>query len=200
MISIERYHDICMGHRVYGHEGKCKHLHGHNYRITFYLRPKMGLDSVGRVLDFSVVKSVLCEFLEREWDHKMMLWEEDPIAIPLKDANTMQFEHDHGAIVCVSFNPTAENIAIHLLHNIGPMLLGAHDCYLYKVKVEETRKCSAVAELDPSDVMNLDKMAPWNKDDAPNPYARCQYGGNCKCMMENADPGNCAGLGDDLPF
>lgn len=28
------YHDISCGHRVYGHESKCAHLHGHNYRIT----------------------------------------------------------------------------------------------------------------------------------------------------------------------
>ena len=35
MITAERYHDISMGHRVVGHENKCRHLHGHNYRIHF---------------------------------------------------------------------------------------------------------------------------------------------------------------------
>ena len=35
MITVERYHDISMGHRVVGHESKCRHLHGHNYRIHF---------------------------------------------------------------------------------------------------------------------------------------------------------------------
>ncbi len=51
MIFAERYHDISCGHRVCGHENKCKHLHGHNYRIHFKVSGQ-GLDDIGRVLDF----------------------------------------------------------------------------------------------------------------------------------------------------
>ena len=35
MISICRYHDISVGHRICGHESHCARLHGHNYRIHF---------------------------------------------------------------------------------------------------------------------------------------------------------------------
>ena len=39
MTTAWRYHDISTGHRVPEHEGTCKHLHGHNYRIHFAVRP-----------------------------------------------------------------------------------------------------------------------------------------------------------------
>lgn len=83
MIVATRYHDISCGHRVANHESKCAHLHGHNYRITFECAAEE-LDNIGRVLDFSVIKSTLCEWLEANWDHHFLIWSEDPI----KDALT----------------------------------------------------------------------------------------------------------------
>ena len=46
---VKRYPDISCGHRVYRHESKCAHLHGHNYRIHFTVTGR--LDSLGRVID-----------------------------------------------------------------------------------------------------------------------------------------------------
>ena len=63
MITAQRYHDISCGHRVHGHESKCAHLHGHNYRAHGKVHPVVALDVVGRVLDFSVVKARLCDGL-----------------------------------------------------------------------------------------------------------------------------------------
>ena len=77
-IRAERYHDICFGHRVVNHESKCRHLHGHNYRFYFVIEAIEGLDDIGRVLDFSVIKETLCQWLETHWDHKFLLFVEDP--------------------------------------------------------------------------------------------------------------------------
>src|SRR5690606_2639979 len=77
MITAERYHDISCGHRVVGHEGKCRFLHGHNYRIHFEIQAE-SLDTVGRVIDFSVIKEKLCMWLEEHYDHKFLIWQEDP--------------------------------------------------------------------------------------------------------------------------
>lgn len=148
-ITAERYHDISCGHRVVGHESKCRYLHGHNYRITFTLQACKELDQVGRVLDFGVIKSIFCEWLEKHWDHKLLLWEEDPLAATLRDdlAGTAA----EGSVVTVPFNPTAENIAEHLLMYQCPLLLSLNgtgqSVEVVQVKVEETRKCSAVARL-----------------------------------------------------
>ena len=136
-IIAQRYHDICCGHRVVGHEGKCKHLHGHNYRFEFQLEAANGLDKVGRVMDFSIIKSTLCQWLEDNWDHKMLIWEKDPMLPALK-------EIDSKGIWIVEFNPTAENIAEYFVENIAPRILQNTNCELTRLKIEETRKCSVI--------------------------------------------------------
>lgn len=139
MIGATRYHDISCGHRVVGHEGKCALLHGHNYRVHFTVEPVSCLDDLGRVVDFSVIKSTLCDWLESNWDHKFLLWESDTF---LK----LFLSYGDIGIVLVPFNPTAENMAQYLLYTVGVQLLPP-TLILTKVVVEETRKCSAVAAI-----------------------------------------------------
>ncbi len=153
--SVTRYHDISCGHRVHGHESKCAHLHGHNYRIHFTCIPDESnrpaqrkffgqpqeeqegpLDNVGRVIDFSDIKSKLCMWLENEWDHKFLVWEHDPTAPVLLQLDP------HGVVV-VPFNPTAENMAQYLVDVVGPRELAGTGVHLLAAKIDETRKCSA---------------------------------------------------------
>ncbi|CAB4133809.1 COG0720 6-pyruvoyl-tetrahydropterin synthase [uncultured Caudovirales phage] len=134
MWTASRYHDISTGHRVYGHESKCAHAHGHNYRVHFHCAGN--LDSVGRVIDFSVIKERLCMWLEDNWDHKFLLWENDPWCDTFK-------EKDPEGVVIVNFNPTAENMAEYLIKEIAPLQLDGTGVTLIKVDIEETRKCSA---------------------------------------------------------
>jgi len=143
VIRAHRYHDISAGHRVYGHESKCAHLHGHNYRVHFTIEAQYDrLDDVGRVLDFGVMKEVLCAWLEREWDHKTLIWDQDPWRHDL-------LELDRDGVVCVSFNPTAENMAWHLLTKVAPKLLVTRPAVMVtEVRVEETAKCHASARLN----------------------------------------------------
>ena len=133
-ITATRYHDFSTGHRVYGHESKCAHLHGHNYRIYLTVEAD-SLDSVGRVMDFSAIKEHLCYWLEQQWDHKFLIWERDPFAPTLK-------ELDPEGTVIVQFNPTAENMGQYLIDVVGPKQLEGTGVRLIKVNIEETRKCS----------------------------------------------------------
>jgi 6-pyruvoyltetrahydropterin/6-carboxytetrahydropterin synthase len=151
--TAKRFHDFSCGHRVVGHEGKCALLHGHNYRVHFECVADQ-LDAVGRVVDFSVIKERLCDWLEDAWDHRLLLWAKDPIveAMSLPDAKT---RHDNrlfatlaDSMVVVQFNPTAENMAAHLLEVVGPSMLSGTGARLVKVEIEETRKCSASACLE----------------------------------------------------
>lgn len=139
MIVAERYHDISCGHRVVGHEGKCRFLHGHNYRIHFTVAADE-LDAIGRVVDFSVIKSTLCEWLEENFDHKFLIWERDELLPQLQTITA-------DSLVVVPFNPTAENIARYLVEKIGPEQLGSYGVRLLACKVEETAKCSATYSL-----------------------------------------------------
>lgn len=130
---VSRYHDISCGHLVSGHSGKCRNLHGHNYRIHFECAGQMSEDMV---IDFAVIKSILCQWLEDTWDHRFLVWENDP-----KCADLRLIDH---TVVAVPFNPTAENMAQYLLW-AGQELL-PDDIRLVRVIVEETRKCSAIAD------------------------------------------------------
>lgn len=138
MITADRYHDISCGHRVYQHESKCAHAHGHNYRVHFEIGSPE-LDKIGRVLDFSVIKERLCMWLEDNWDHRFLLWEEDPWVPAMKAIDP--------TIVIVPFNPTAENMAQYLVEVIGPKQLEGTGTRLLKVRIEETRKCAASYEV-----------------------------------------------------
>lgn len=151
--TVIRSHEICAGHRVVGHESKCRHLHGHNYKFHFKVAPKAELDSVGRVIDFSVVKTTLCQWLEDNWDHKFLHWENDPLikglnALLRHDAaigyDVVEQEdgyHFFDSLVALPFNPTAENLAAYMVEVIGPQLLDEHGVQLVECTIEETSKC-----------------------------------------------------------
>jgi len=149
--TAERYHDISTGHRVVGHENKCRHLHGHNYRIHFVCEAAE-LDTVGRVIDFGVIKEKLCMWVEKHWDHKFLAWKSDPVmqkviasSAHLAEVYMPKEEKDMltESVVFVPFNPTAENMAQHLVEVIGPQQLAGTGVTLVSVRIEETAKCSA---------------------------------------------------------
>lgn len=138
IITVTRYHDFSYGHTVYKHEGKCANIHGHNGRVIFHCEAEV-LDSVGRVIDFSIIKSTLCQWLEDNWDHKFLVYENDDRAKALKIVDS--------TVVIVPFNPTAENMGLYLLNIVGPSLLKEYEgIKLTKVEFYETRKCSAVVK------------------------------------------------------
>jgi 6-pyruvoyltetrahydropterin/6-carboxytetrahydropterin synthase len=99
-----------------------------------------GLDDLGRVMDFSVIKEKLCMWLEDHWDHKFIIWAEDPWAKQLAEMDS--------ATVWVDFNPTAENMAKFLVEMVGPLQLRGTGVTLTHVRIEETRKCSATFKLE----------------------------------------------------
>ncbi len=142
-IRATRYHDFSAGHRVVGHENKCRHLHGHNYRVTFHCEAEQ-LDDVGRVIDFGVIKEKLCMWLEDNWDHKTLLWDRDELANILLCANMSEANE---SVVVTRFNPTAENMARHLLEVVCTRQLQNTSVVCTSVEVEETRKCSASCVL-----------------------------------------------------
>lgn len=137
MLIAHRFHEFSYGHRVVGQGGKCEHLHGHNGVVTFHCAAD-GLDQVGRVIDFSCIKTSLCAWLEANWDHRFLVWEKDEwrdILVKLDEK-----------VVVVPFNPTAENLSNYLLKVIGPSVL-PEGVKLIRVDFQETTKCGATLAL-----------------------------------------------------
>ncbi len=103
--------DFAASHRINGHAGKCKNLHGHTYKVEVVLRAAK-LDGLGMVVDFADVKRGLRRILER-LDHAHL--NDIP---PFDDVN-----------------PTAENIARHIYEEFSKTLKEAS---LVKVTVWES--------------------------------------------------------------
>lgn len=149
-VTCTRRLTFCAGHRVMGHENKCAHLHGHNYVVE--IEAEAELDSVGRVIDFSVLKEKIGGWLEREWDHGFVLNEQDAEAIervrtfapfPPGNPNALKAQK----LYLMSDNPTAENMARYLLHQICPALLAGTGVVVCRVVIHETENCKAEARL-----------------------------------------------------
>lgn len=57
-------------HQIPEHPGKCRFLHGHNYKVRVHLRARE-LDRIGMVLDFADLKR-LTEEVVGLWDHQVI--------------------------------------------------------------------------------------------------------------------------------
>ncbi|MBD3261638.1 MAG: hypothetical protein GF334_08165 [Candidatus Altiarchaeales archaeon] len=106
MLTCTKTLTWCSAHRLLGHEGACARLHGHNYRadITY----ASDLDNVGRVIDFSEIKDRVGKWIDDNWDHRVLLHVEDPLATTLRRVLPSE------EVYVLSFNPTAENMALVL--------------------------------------------------------------------------------------
>jgi 6-pyruvoyltetrahydropterin/6-carboxytetrahydropterin synthase len=140
MISCTRILEFDAAHRVMNHESKCASLHGHRYKVE--IEASGNLDTIGRVIDFSSLKALVGEWIDRYWDHTVLIFQDDE--------QTLQALHSAPGFkpVWVSpFNPTAENMAEFLLREVCPPLLSALGIVVRTVTVWETPNCKAVAKL-----------------------------------------------------
>lgn len=129
-ISVELTFDA--GHRIVGHKGKCAQLHGHTYKV--HIQVSGELEDPGFVVDFGDIKDLVME-----WDHKMLLWNSDPIfPTGLDDVERQLWEEDSG-IMRLPFNPTAELMA----ENIADRIQSSFRIYSVMVELWETPKTMA---------------------------------------------------------
>ena len=125
-----------MGHRLPFHEGKCKNLHGHSYKMRVEFEGK--LDEHSMVMDYYDVKKIIQPIVD-ELDHAFMVKISDSDLIEaLKKLNTKYVE--------VNFDTTAENISIYFLNKIKDSDLPSNITKI-KVRVLETENTYAEEEL-----------------------------------------------------
>lgn len=139
--TITRRLTFCAGHRVHGHETKCRHPHGHNYVVLLTVKPRTTLDVLGRVVDFSVLKSKLGTWLDQNWDHAFIYFEQD---LEMLEIYTQRPQWKNYAL---PLNPTAENMAAYLLETICPMLFAGDAIVVTSVVVHETENCYAEVSI-----------------------------------------------------
>lgn len=136
MIICTRRLEFDSAHRVMEHESKCKMLHGHRYVVEASFGA-VELDAIGRVIDFGVIREVLGKWIDDNLDHNTILFEKD------QNLGENIAKITGQKIYYMKSNPTAENIAKHLLEDICPQLFANHNIKCVGIKVYETPNCSA---------------------------------------------------------
>ena len=124
-------------HFLTDYYGKCENLHGHNYVAMF--EAEAPLDSLGRVIDFSVLKEIIGGWIDSQWDHGFLLWEDDADAIAAVGSMPGQKMYQ------MPYNPTAENMARYLMERVCPGILHGTGVQVVSVRIWETENCYADA-------------------------------------------------------
>lgn len=164
MPEITLTHSTDTAHRLVGHEGKCARLHGHTYNWRVRVLA-VELLPIGFVADFGTIKAAL-----NEWDHRCLLWQEDPMAIAfmqpvaesqivvpdaispsLATLERMMAKAPDIGVIRVPFNPTAEHMASAMSEHLF-RALEAENPTVHRVEVElaETASSRAYAAWDAS--------------------------------------------------
>lgn len=151
MPKMMKWIEFDAGHRIVGHEGQCSNLHGHRYRAEIWVQGS--LDSIGRVIDFGVVKELVGGWIKDNWDHNMLLNSQDQLIQAVRKLNELEpIQHEvvgwgevifHGKdpYIFKNCNPTAEVIAEELF-NAAINLLPSH-IELTRTRIWETPSCCA---------------------------------------------------------
>jgi 6-pyruvoyltetrahydropterin/6-carboxytetrahydropterin synthase len=155
-LSLIRQLTFCAGHRLYRHESKCAFFHGHNYRVDIEVVGDSGgteVDDVGRVVDFSLIKKRMLGWLDANWDHAFLVFEEDANALAaVRMVQPTKY-------FVMPWNPTAENMARYLLEVVAPNVLGDLGVIARRVAVWETDESCAVATLVGESVADAPALA-----------------------------------------
>ncbi len=126
-------------HRLPWHEGVCRNLHGHSYRMTVELAGTP--DERGMLLDFKHLKRALQPLVDA-WDHAILVAETD--AELLGVAQQTGWKH-----AVLPFDTTAENLSAYVADYLCaavPEVLRAHRIRAVRVRLAETETCYAEAE------------------------------------------------------
>lgn len=148
-LYVTRDLEFDAGHRVLGHESKCANLHGHRYRVEVTVcGPE--LDTLGRVVDFSILKNIVGGWIDANWDHNMILHAADPMLYLSAGAGRT---HNPTAlcgrppyVMSKDRNTTAEWLAVELCDMVGPLLPDM--MHISQVVVHETPNCRATYRLE----------------------------------------------------
>lgn len=135
---VEKSFSFHAGHRLPRHEGKCRRLHGHTYRVDIavegIVHDNFQSDD-GMVIDFDVIKHAW-EPIHDELDHKFLLDTEDPLRELLQS-------NEGASIVVFPYAPTAENIATWIFERLVSTISLSAVVRLQWVRVWETPTSSA---------------------------------------------------------
>lgn len=138
--------EIDMAHRVPNHKSKCSNLHGHRYKIEVGVDDKLittqGASDEGMVIDFSDLKEIMMEKIDKVYDHNSVFFSGDNV---MTDVVVPVLQTQNRKPILVDFIPTAENLA-KLWYEIIKEPLKERGIKIKHVKIWETPTSTALYE------------------------------------------------------
>ena len=110
-------------HNLLNYDGDCANLHGHSYRLDVEVTGDRQ-HGTGMICDFKLLKKAI-------------------------KATTDQFDHKYINDI-MDVNPTAENMALRILHDLQCNLdeMGLAFVEITKIQLWETEHCCAIIEVE----------------------------------------------------
>ena len=122
-------------HALYGYDGKCKNIHGHNYKlfVTVVGSPTSDSSNVkfGMVMDFDDLKKIVKAEIIKEFDHSVIFNKNSPHKKLADDL----IKNGH-KVVLADYQPTIEEMIIDFANKISSKL--PSEINLHSLKLEET--------------------------------------------------------------
>ncbi len=149
IVRISKEIGIDAGHRVPGHESKCRNPHGHRYRIIVHAEgpiiTESGSADEGMLVDFSFLKQILMTRVDGVLDHGFIVYEGDQDMLDCFSGSPASVGWK---IVVFPYIPTAENIARWVWDQISPDIIrhSRGNLNLVAVEVWETPTSMAIYE------------------------------------------------------
>jgi 6-pyruvoyltetrahydropterin/6-carboxytetrahydropterin synthase len=137
--------EFAAAHRLgKGYQGKCQHLHGHNYRVVVLLTG-VDLNCYDFLIDFNDIKLLFDQWVQDHWDHCTLIAEPDTTLLAF-----IQEQENKYFLIPGGHNTTAEVLARFLFETFTDLLKQSYvgSVSLVEVKVYENVRSAAACRAD----------------------------------------------------
>lgn len=133
-IRITKEFKFEMAHALSGHDGPCRHIHGHSYELYVTIKGKPLQDSHspkdGMVMDFGDLKKIVKSTIVDRFDHALVLNSKH------RERFCKTEEELFEKIIWVDFQPSSENLLVYFAQTLQPLL--PEGVKLHSLKLRET--------------------------------------------------------------
>ncbi|HPS25207.1 MAG: 6-carboxytetrahydropterin synthase [Bacteroidales bacterium] len=119
-------------HALLDYDGKCRHIHGHSYRLMITVEgvPSLreGDPKIGMIMDFGDLKDIVETHIVKHFDHALLLRRNAPLAEEISGA--------YQNVLLLDFQPTCEQLTLHFADILKKIITLPNS--LYSVRLYET--------------------------------------------------------------
>lgn len=94
MYELKKTFAFDAAHRLLHHKGLCNNLHGHTYKVEVVIMGDTLRFPDNILIDFQELKESIKSWIDRSWDHAVILNCEDPLAKQISDFTDRVFLMD----------------------------------------------------------------------------------------------------------